>query len=161
MTTVTDKPATGAVETTPDPWAAVAAQLTDIAADLAALARSGVPVPNYFELSLMPGDHGDDESVVRCIDAVARVLLDKPGQVSKMCDGSYHYDAKGRRGPVSISLLNVISTEFAERRKHIDELAAMREQLAAAEADAARLRARLAERTDAALTEDAEQNDDA
>lgn len=140
---------------TPDPWAVLAAELTNIATDLAALAGSGLPAPRHIGLDMLTGDtvgkDGDDETVVRVTDAVGRVLLDREGEPKKMSDGSYHYQARGTRGPFHITLFNEVSVTWVERRKHATELVAMREQLATAEADAKRLRERLAERDEAEL----------
>jgi hypothetical protein len=136
-----------------DGWAVLAAELTNIATDIAALTGSGLPVPNHFQLNVQPGAELDDETKVRCIDAMSQILLDRDGAPQLMSSGDTFYRSTGLRGPVSVDLYNSVTAEWVERNKHAAELAAMREQLATAEADAAKLRAELAKRDGGAIAD--------
>jgi hypothetical protein len=147
----------------PDPWAVLAARIADqplpdyrgelsrIAADVDALTGSGLGRPGYFSLKtelvidIQPGNGRDDEVTARSVDAVAQMLLGRDGEPNQMVGGSWHYSAYGTRGPIQVRIYNTVSTEWAERQKAADEVAKLRAELATAEADAKRLRERLAE----------------
>ncbi len=157
MTTVDERPTTDTTvqpnlcvvdekQEAPDGWQVLAADLAGIALDLGALAGSGLPVPNHFELNVQPGADLDDETKVRCIDAMSQMLLGRDGEPRPMGGGETFYTAKGVRSLVGINLYNRVSSAWAERRQAESEKAELRAALAAVEADAAKLRAQLAER---------------
>ncbi|MEV6633924.1 hypothetical protein AB0M54_24550 [Actinoplanes sp. NPDC051470] len=126
-----------------DPWAVLAAELTNIATDLAALAGSGLPIASVT-LYMQPGNGEDDELTVRTVDAMGQMLFDRDGEPRKMGNNRTHYDVSGMRGRIDVSAFNSVSTEWVERQKHVDELAELKARVAAAEADAKRLRDQLA-----------------
>jgi hypothetical protein len=152
-----------------DPWAQLAARIADqplpdyrgelsrIAADVAALTGSGLDRPGYFSLKtelvidIQPKGR-DDEATARGVDAVAQMLLGHDGETKQMAAGNWHYSAYGARGPIEVRIYNSVSTEWAERWAERQKAAAERDELlaklATAEADAAKLRAELAERNE-------------
>jgi hypothetical protein len=131
-----------------DPWAVLAAELTAIATDLAALTGSGLPVPGYFELNVQPGANLDDETKVRCIDALAQMLLGRDGVPTPMSNGQTFYQARATRGLISVDLYNSVTAAWAERHRYLTEMHELREQVRRADAEATRLRAELNMRDD-------------
>jgi hypothetical protein len=122
----------------PDPFAAIAAELRKAADGIETLVGSGLPKPNLVSLSIQPGGRGDDDLIVRAVDAMATVLLDGPGEILPYPGDVYHYGTPMTwRGPVQVSVYNRVSTEWALKR---DAAAA----LAAKEAELNKLRAEVA-----------------
>jgi hypothetical protein len=122
---------------TPDPYAELAAELRRTADDIEKLIGSGLPMPSFIQLSVQPGTHAGDETTRVAIDTWALALLGRHGSLHKMSDGTYHYDAEARRGPLSVQLYNSVSTEWALAAEHGEEIAKR-------EAEIERLRAELA-----------------
>jgi len=122
----------------PDHFAEIAAELRQAADRIETLVGSGFRTPGYFSLNIQPGTRGDDASTAAHVDALGLALVGKAGQLHKMHDGTYHYDIGDTRcGPIKVSIYQSVSTEWALKR----EAAA---QLAAKEAELAKLRAEVA-----------------
>ncbi len=126
----------------PDHFAELAAELHRCADDIATLIGSGHPKPRQFQLNIQPGDHKQEDAVtVASVDAMALALLSKPGEVAKMPGGVYFHMLDGRRGPVSVSIYQGVSTEWALAH----DVAAAEAELAEREAELEKARARVAE----------------
>jgi hypothetical protein len=126
----------------PDPFAAIAAELHRAADDIATLIDSGLPKPDYFNLSIQPGTRGDGDSTAASVDAMGVALTGKAGGVRKMHDGTYHYSAKDvRRGLLSVSIYQSVPTEWAVRREAAAALAEREAELEKLRAEVAELRA--------------------
>jgi hypothetical protein len=124
-------------------WAdALADELHRIAGDVRRLNGSTHGMPRSFQINIQPGgvDAADGE-VVAAHDEIARALLGVPGSPKAMGDGSTHYNAAGRRGPISVAIYRSIDGAFARGLMQSREAAAV---LAAKEAELERLRAEVA-----------------
>jgi hypothetical protein len=129
------------VPETTDPFAALAAELHRIADDLATLVGSGGPGPSYFSIDIHPGPHGNDEAIVRAVDAMAQALLGVKGTPRLMSSGGYHYGTSlTDRGPIKVQVYNSVSTEWAAGRAAAAELAAKEAELEELRAEVERLR---------------------
>lgn len=100
---------------TSDPWADIAAELHKLADDVLALV--GEPAPACFDISIQPRNPDsylrslvkNRPAIIATVDAIAMALLDKPSEDHRMSDGTFHRDAKGRRGRISVSILTSIA----------------------------------------------------
>lgn len=121
---------------TSDPWADIAAELHKLADDVLALV--GEPAPACFDISIQPRNPDsylrslvkNRPAIIATVDAIAMALLDKPSEDHRMSDGTFHRDAKGRRGRISVSILTSIADpnavdpeqEIARLRAEVAEL---------------------------------------
>lgn len=138
----------------PDRFAEVADSLRILADRFTLLVGSGLPL-SFVQLSLQPGRHGVDDSVVGAVDAVTACLLGHPGQVQEMSSGGYHYsngDGSELVGAVGVRIFNSVSTEVAVKRKAAAELAAKEAELARLRAEIEKLRADAQECQEAGCT---------
>ncbi len=110
-----------------DFYAELAETLRGIADDLAGLAGSDIHAPSYVGLTFQPRHDAPDEAKVATIDAIGRVLLGKPGQLSRMSGGVYHHDASGHRGPVTIGVYGGVAGP--EERSKDEEIARLRAEV--------------------------------
>lgn len=132
--------------TAPDPFADLAAELHRVANDISDLIGSGLPKPAQFQLNIQPGaplSLRDDDVTAAAVDAMAGALLGIPGKVEKMGNGSYFYSTGGneRRGPLTVTIYQGVSTEWALEH----DVAAAEAELAEREAELEKARARVAE----------------
>ena len=105
---------------TPDPWAAIAAELRRIADDVETLV--GTTPPGLFAVDVQPFGSltyppvpEQREVTIQAVDDVAHALLGKPAEIKKMSDGkSVHCQAKGRRGRIYVSAYQAIAATDAE-----------------------------------------------
>lgn len=127
----------------PDHFAEIAAELHQVADDVAKLIGSGLPKPRLFMLNIQPGEgRSNDDLTARSVDAMAQFVLGVNGQVEKMGGGSYHYGTDHlRRGPLEVVIYQGVSTEWALRH----DVAAAKAELAEREAELEKARARVAE----------------
>ncbi|GAA2579563.1 hypothetical protein GCM10010435_65930 [Winogradskya consettensis] len=110
-----------------DPYAEIAAELRRIADDFETLAGKDIAAP---ALSLAVQPRGTtDNGIVAAVDAIAGVLLGKPGITRHMSGGVYHHDAGGYRGALRIDVFQQVSDPVA--REQAAELARLRAELAA------------------------------
>jgi hypothetical protein len=96
MPTVVDAPVT---------LAAVLRQLADGLDEAAAL---GVPEVALF-VDVQPRTAGDDEATVRAVDVLGWALLGSCGRAQLLSNGTVHYSAARRLGPVSVSVYQQVS----------------------------------------------------
>jgi hypothetical protein len=106
-------------------YAGLAAELRRIADDFDKIGDR--PCPSFVELHMQPGDRGDDEQTVAAVDAVGSALFGTTGEFAQMSSGSYHYEAKGRRGPIAVAAYN--SVTHPEQLKREAELAELRAEV--------------------------------
>lgn len=123
-----------------DHFTEIADELHRAADAVASLAGSGLPKPRHFNLNIQPGDRGsDDEGTVASVDAMAQALLGINGHPHEVGRGMYHYGTDQTwRGPISATIYQGISAEYAQRIEH-DRVLAERE------AELEKLRAELEE----------------
>jgi hypothetical protein len=106
---------------TPDPWAAIAAELRRIADDVEKLI--GHTPPGLFSVEVQPFAGRSyppvpeqREDVIQAVDDVANALLGKSAQTKEMSDGkSVHHTTSGRRGKISVSVYQAIARAEAAR----------------------------------------------
>jgi hypothetical protein len=116
-----------------DWYAEIAAELHRMADDLNTLAGNDLPKP-WLNLNIQPHGH-TDEQIITAVDAVAGVLIGKPGRTMAMSDGdTYHHDAHGYRGPISVGVYNRVSNPATRERDAAVER--LRAELAALRATA-------------------------
>jgi hypothetical protein len=100
---------------TPDPWAAIAAELRRIADDVETLV--GSPAPGLFSIDVQPFGEVSHPPVpeqlgdtTQAVDDVANALLGKSADTKKMSDGkSVHCTASGRRGRILLSVYQAVA----------------------------------------------------
>ncbi len=100
---------------TPDPWAAIAAELHRIADDAEKLI--GQPAPGLVSLDIQPkGDVShppipeDRTATILDVDEVAHALLGKAAETRAMSDGkSAHRTVSARRGRILVSVYQAIA----------------------------------------------------
>lgn len=139
----------------PDHFAQIAAELRSIAIDIHnELVGSGLPMPR-IQLNIQPGIRGDDEKIVKAIDALAMTLLGHPGRVEKMGGGVYHYSTDHeKRGPLEIAVYGAVSTPWGEQHHLASQLAAREAELEKLQAEKAELQEALDQIHAGALDED-------
>lgn len=100
---------------TPDPWAAIAAELRRIADDVEKLighappALFAVDVQPLGNMSYPPTPEQRDDTI-QAVDDVANALLGKNALTKEMLDGvSVHHTTSGRRGKISVSVYQAIA----------------------------------------------------
>lgn len=127
------------VNSEPDPFDVLSAELHRVADDIAKLVDSGLPGPSLFQLNIQPRTHShDDDLTARAIDAMATALLGIRGQVQKMDSGVYHYGTEQpRRGPIDVVIYGGVATPWALK----NDVAAAEAALAEREAELAKMRA--------------------
>lgn len=128
-------------------WATrIAAELHRIADDFASTITADLPAPRMVALHIQPGGktrEADDE-VIGTVDALGRAILDTPGAVQPMSDGTYHYGVEGNRGPIGFKAYREISTARIEQMAAAKILADKEAELAALRAEVEKLRAEAA-----------------
>jgi hypothetical protein len=95
---------------TPDPWAAIAAELRRVAENVETL--MGEPAPRMFSLNIQPfnadgiGANTAEgrPATVAAVDAVGMALLNKTGQTHRLSGGSFHHSVHGEYGPIIFSI---------------------------------------------------------
>lgn len=128
--------------------AAIAATLREIADQLDTLpADMANTVVGYAGLAIQPLHNAGNESKIAVIDAIAQALLGYPGRFQAISNGSFHHDASGHVGVVSIGVYGGVESPAERERKA--EMALLRAELDAAKTALARRTA------EAALTPDA------
>ena len=127
----------------PDPFAEIANELRVAAAGIETLIGSGLPKPGHFNLNIQPGTLGDDDSTAVAVDALGLALVGRRGEVRPMSNGDYHYDMGGQvqSGPISFSIYQSVSAEWAVKREAAAVLAEREAELEKLRAEVAELRA--------------------
>jgi hypothetical protein len=124
---------------TPDPWAAIAAELRRIADDAEKLIGTPPPAMVAFDMQPYaevshPPKPAQREAIIDVVDAAANAFLGKDARTQKMSDGkSFHHTAAGRRGLISLSIYQAIADPDIEDPQQ--ELERLRARVAELEAD--------------------------
>jgi hypothetical protein len=124
---------------TPDPWAAIAAELRRIADDAEKLA--GEPAPRMFSLNIQPFNADGigastakgRPATVAAVDAVGMALVNKTGQTHRLSGGSFHHSVDGQRGPIIFSIYQSVADPEAVDKD--EEIKRLRSRVAELEAD--------------------------
>jgi hypothetical protein len=125
---------------TPDPWAAIAAELRLIADDAEKLIGTAPPAMVAFDMQPFaevshPPKPAQRDAIIEAVNAAANAFLGKDAKTQKMSDHkSFHHTAAGRRGRISLSIYQAIADpdiedvqeELKELRARIAELEAGR-----------------------------------
>jgi len=122
------------MSTPTSPYAAIAADLHAIAAAIADLSEHPNLADLYVSIDIQPRT-SDDDTGIATVDALAGRLFGTAGQNTLMSGGTFHHTAKAQIGDVKVSVYTAV-TPPAERAKAA-ELADLRKQLAAAQAELA------------------------
>lgn len=124
-------------EREPSVWADISAELHKLAEDVLTLV--GEPAPHHFGIDILthnPTHRGPDTAesrpvTIAAVDAAGVALLGKPGEVNAFPGGICHYEAKGQRGPIDISVFQSVARSD-DRDAELARLRAENEQLRAA-----------------------------
>lgn len=110
-----------------DFYAELADTLHAIADDIATLAGRGLPELSYVAFEVQPFPRESDDDKIRVIDAIGEALVGRPSETELMVGGTYHYRAKGYRGPVHIDVYAGVTSP--EERAMEAEMARLRERI--------------------------------
>lgn len=111
-------------------YAELAAELRRIADDLEPLDERGVAPLSSVSLNFQPGPFRPEQETTATVDAIGLALLGQPGAPMEMSGGSYHHDARGRRGSISVgAFTSVSSPQERERQAELERLRAEVERL--------------------------------
>jgi hypothetical protein len=125
----------------PDQFAEIAAALRALTVRFTDLIGSDLPLA--VTLHVQPSSYGDDDAIVRAVDAVTSALLGHGGQVQEMSNGTYHYNngvATEPVGPIGVRVYSSVSTEFAVKRQAAAVLAEREAELEKLRAEVEALR---------------------
>jgi hypothetical protein len=122
---------------TPDPWAAMAAELRRMADDFEKLI--GQVAPGLVSLDIQPkGDVSHPPvakqraETIEAVDAVAHALFGEPGETKAMSNGTFHHKRYGRRGRITVDVYQALADPGAVDPD--EEIARLRARLAELEA---------------------------